>query len=89
MVTQIDYPKRKIIVDGVAFRPPRRMFEFLAFLAKRPGVVRSRQEIMDHLQIHHDASDRTIDSLVKRARKKGYDYICASYGIGYYWSDES
>lgn len=88
MTTEIDHPKRKIVVDGVVFRPARRMFDFLAFLIHRPGVVRTRQEIMDHLQIDPDASDRAIDSLVKRARRQGFDYICASRGLGYYWADE-
>ena len=59
-------------------------------LANRPGVVKSRNDLMDAAyddQVYVD--DRTIDSHMKRVRKKfkesdvGFDMIDTLYGIGY------
>ena len=59
-------------------------------LAVRPGVVKSRNALMDAVydyQIYVD--DRTIDSHVKRVRKKfkladdSFDMIDTLYGVGY------
>ena len=65
-------------------------FLLLQALAKRPGVVKSRDQLMDVAyddQVYVD--DRTIDSHIKRLRKKlrKHDADFASietlYGIGY------
>ena len=65
-------------------------FLILQALAARPGVVKSRNALMDAAyddQIYVD--DRTIDSHVKRLRKKfkqvegSFDMIETLYGVGY------
>lgn len=65
-------------------------FLILLALAQRPGVVKSRNALMDAAyddQIYVD--DRTIDSHIKRLRKKfrvvdtGFDMIETLYGVGY------
>jgi two-component system response regulator ChvI len=65
-------------------------FLILQALAARPGVVKSRNALMDAAyddQIYVD--DRTIDSHVKRMRKKfkqvedSFDKIETLYGVGY------
>ncbi len=65
-------------------------FLLLAALARRPGHVRSRDQLLD--EVHGDdeaSSTRTIDSHVKRLRRKlelaapGYDPVEAVYGLGY------
>jgi two-component system, OmpR family, response regulator ChvI len=62
----------------------------LQALAARPGVVKSRNALMDAAyddQVYVD--DRTIDSHVKRLRKKfkraddSFDMIDTLYGVGY------
>ncbi len=62
----------------------------LQVLAQRPGVVKSRDTLMDTAyddQVYVD--DRTIDSHIKRIRKKfkrfdpNFDAIETLYGIGY------
>ena len=71
---------------------PLTVTEFLVLhaLASRPGVVRSRAHLMDIA--HRDdafADDRTIDSHVKRLRRKfrlvdeGFEAIETVYGAGY------
>lgn len=65
-------------------------FLILESLAKRPGFVKSRDQLMDAAyddQIYVD--DRTIDSHIKRLRKKfrktdtTFDGIETLYGVGY------
>jgi two-component system response regulator ChvI len=65
-------------------------FLIVQALAVRPGVVKSRNALMDAVyddQIYVD--DRTIDSHVKRVRKKfkrvddSFDMIDTLYGVGY------
>jgi two-component system response regulator ChvI len=65
-------------------------FLILQALAARPGVVKSRNALMDAAydeQVYVD--DRTIDSHVKRVRKKfkladdSFDMIDTLYGVGY------
>jgi len=65
-------------------------FFILQSLAHRPGIVKSRDALMDAAyddQVYVD--DRTIDSHIKRLRKKfkavddGFDAIDTLYGVGY------
>jgi two-component system, OmpR family, response regulator ChvI len=65
-------------------------FLIVQALASRPGVVKSRDALMDAAyddQVYVD--DRTIDSHVKRLRKKfrevdaSFDMIDTLYGVGY------
>ncbi len=65
-------------------------FLILQALATRPGVVRSRNALMDaayHDDVHVD--DRTIDSHIKRVRRKflavdaAFNMIDTLYGVGY------
>lgn len=65
-------------------------FLILYALAQRPGVVKSRDSLMDAAyddQVYVD--DRTIDSHIKRLRKKfkveddDFDMIETLYGVGY------
>jgi len=65
-------------------------FLILQALAARPGVVKSRNALMDAAyddQVYVD--DRTIDSHIKRLRKKfkavdeSFDMIETLYGVGY------
>ena len=65
-------------------------FLILQALATRPGVVKTRDALMDAAyddQVYVD--DRTIDSHIKRMRKKfrdvdpEFDAIETLYGVGY------
>ncbi len=70
-------------------------FLLLQTLAQRPGFVKSRDQLMDVAyddQVYVD--DRTIDSHIKRLRKKmraaddGFSAIETLYGIGYRYNEE-
>jgi len=62
-------------------------------LAKRPGIIKERAQLMDiAYKDNNDIEDRTIDSHVKRIRKKfkeidqNYKAIATRYGSGYRWN---
>ena len=70
-------------------------FLLLQALAQRPGFVKSRDQLMDVAyddQVYVD--DRTIDSHIKRLRKKmrmvdnDFSAIETLYGIGYSYNEE-
>lgn len=73
-------------------RVPLTLTEFLLLssLARRPGVVKTRDQLMEETYPDRVAvSDRTIDSHVKRIRRKfqaidpAFDAIEGVYGAGY------
>ena len=62
-------------------------------LAKRPGIIKERAQLMDiAYKDNSDIEDRTIDSHVKRIRKKfkkvdeNFSAIETRYGSGYRWN---
>jgi two-component system response regulator ChvI len=80
--------KNKIIELTVA------EFNLITCLAKHPSVVKNRNQLMDAMygnNIYVD--DRTIDSHIKRLRKKfkqfdsSFDQIRTRYGLGYSWRE--
>jgi two-component system response regulator ChvI len=69
-------------------------FMLVKSLAQKPGHVKSRAQLMDYAYgtgIYVD--DRTVDSHVKRIRRKfrevdpAFDHIETVYGIGYKFRD--
>jgi two-component system response regulator ChvI len=70
-------------------------FMILEALAQRPGVVKSRNQLMD-VAYHDDiyVDDRTIDSHIKRLRRKfravdpEFKAIETLYGVGYRFGEE-
>lgn len=70
-------------------------FLILETLAQRPGVVKNRNQLMDAAyQDDVYVDDRTIDSHIKRLRRKfrevdsDYNAIDTLYGAGYRFSEE-
>ena len=70
-------------------------FMILEALAQRPGIVKTRNQLMDAAyQDDIYVDDRTIDSHIKRLRRKfrqvdaQFDAIETLYGAGYRFSDE-
>ncbi|MES2095543.1 MAG: response regulator transcription factor [Pseudomonadota bacterium] len=70
-------------------------FLILEALAQRPGVVKTRNQLMDAAyQDDIYVDDRTIDSHIKRVRRKfrevdgEFDAIETLYGAGYRFSEE-
>lgn len=64
---------------------PRKEFKLLHFLASQPGIVFSRDQLLDEVW-EHDAnvSSRTVDVHVNKIRKKiGDEWIETVTGVGY------
>lgn len=87
---QMDPLRHLVVWKGNAVSLTVTEFLLLQALAKRPGVVKSRDQLMDVAyddQVYVD--DRTIDSHIKRLRKKlrkhdpDFASIETLYGIGY------
>ena len=81
--------------DGKALPDKLTTTEFLIVqeLAKRPGIIKERSQLMDiAYREDTDIEDRTIDSHVKRIRKKfkkvdnNFSAIETRYGSGYRWN---
>jgi len=70
-------------------------FMMLRALARHPGYVKTRQQLMEEGYPHDTfVSDRTIDSHIKRLRKKfvaiapDFDRIETVYGLGYRYCED-
>jgi len=81
--------------NGLALPEKLTTTEFLIVkeLAKRPGIIKERAQLMDiAYKDNNDIEDRTIDSHVKRIRKKfkkvdqNFSAIETRYGSGYRWN---
>jgi DNA-binding response OmpR family regulator len=86
----VDAARRRITVDGeeVALTPLE--FDILLTLAREPGVVFTRDQLMDRVWGYRDyAGGRVVDSHVARIRRKlGEDgnetrFIRTVHGVGY------
>lgn len=67
-------------------------FRLLKTLATQPGIVLSREQLLNHLyDDYRVVTDRTVDSHIKNLRRKleqleeGEPFIRSVYGIGYRW----
>jgi two-component system response regulator BaeR len=88
----IDAGARRIAIHGKALDLTPTEYGILAALARRPGQVFSRAQLLDVAREGNaslDVTDRAIDSHIKNLRKKldavlpGADVIHSIYGLGY------
>ena len=91
----MDTARHRVTWDGASVTLTVTEFLILETLAQRPGIVKTRNQLMD--AAYHDdiyVDDRTIDSHIKRVRRKfrqadpGFDAIETLYGAGYRFSEE-
>jgi len=90
----LDEEKQLCFWKGIEIELTVAEFNLIKSLAQYPGVVKDRNQLMDAMygdSIYVD--DRTIDSHIKRLRKKfrsydnSFDQIRTRYGSGYSWRD--
>ena len=91
----MDPARHKILWDGKDVTLTVTEFLILEALAQRPGVVKSRNQLLDvAYQDDVYVDDRTIDSHIKRIRRKfrvvddQFDGIETLYGVGYKFGEE-
>jgi two-component system, OmpR family, response regulator ChvI len=91
----MDPARHKVRWDGKDVTLTVTEFMILEALAQRPGVVKTRNQLLD-VAYHDDVyvDDRTIDSHIKRIRRKfrasdpQFDAIETLYGVGYKFDDQ-
>jgi len=90
----MDSARHAVAWDGKPVSLTVTEFLILEALAQRPGVIKSRNQLMDAAypdEVYVD--DRTVDSHIKRMRRKfraadsGFGAIETLYGAGYSFSD--
>ena len=91
----MDPARHKVIWGGRDVTLTVTEFLILEALAQRPGVVKSRNQLLDvAYQDDVYVDDRTIDSHIKRMRRKfravdpQFDAIETLYGVGYKFDDQ-
>jgi two-component system response regulator ChvI len=91
----MDPARHKVLWDGKDVTLTVTEFLILEALAQRPGVVKSRNQLLD-IAYQEDVyvDDRTIDSHIKRIRRKfrtvdpAFDAIETLYGVGYRFDEQ-
>ena len=86
----IDAARRRVLRAGEEVSLTPLEFDILAALARAPGVVQSRDQLMDRVWGYRDyAGGRVVDSHVARIRRKLGDeaaeprYVRTVHGVGY------
>jgi len=91
----MDPARHKVLWDSRDVSLTVTEFLILETLAQRPGVVKSRNQLLD-IAYNDDVyvDDRTIDSHIKRIRRKfravdpEFDSIETLYGVGYRFDEQ-
>ena len=86
----LDEARYQAFLHGVDLELTAVEFKLLSFLAANPGRIYSRDQLMERIYSDHRiVSDRTIDSHIKKLRKKisgqspDEELIGSVYGVGY------
>lgn len=84
----LDDARRRVTVDGDEVKLTRKEFDLLADLMRRPGLVRTREQLLERVwEYDHPGATRTVDVHIRQLRKKlGPDvgsHIETVVGIGY------
>jgi two-component system alkaline phosphatase synthesis response regulator PhoP len=87
---RINLERRQVVVGGEAVELTPTEFDLLAVLARHPGRVFTRVELLDRVQGYaFEGYERTIDAHVKNLRQKiepdpkQPQYVLTVYGVGY------
>jgi two-component system alkaline phosphatase synthesis response regulator PhoP len=90
----LDVPRMRLEVDGRAVELTATEFSLLAAMARQPGRVFTRSQLLDAIHgIAFDSYERAIDAHVKNIRRKieldAHDpqHLLTVYGVGYRLAD--
>ncbi|MFC2079251.1 response regulator [Candidatus Bipolaricaulota bacterium] len=93
---EIDLKTRELKVEGVEIELTPTEFDMLAYLARHPGQVFTRLQLLREVQGYtYDSFARTIDTHVKNLRRKIEQdpkepkYILTVHGVGYRFARET
>jgi DNA-binding response OmpR family regulator len=87
---RLDLAKRTVAVRNLEVELTATEFDLLVFLARRPGVVFSRQQLLSEVWgYNHEGYEHTVNSHISRLRAKVESepmtpsVICTVWGVGY------
>jgi len=91
----IDLTKRKVLLNNNKLELTPKEFDLLVLLAKKPGRVFSRNNLLDKIWGYNFSGyEHTVNSHINRLRSKiepdinNPKYILTSWGVGYKFNDE-
>jgi len=91
----LDVARRRVDAGGRPVELTATEFELLATLARRPGRIFTRGQLLDVLRgASFESYERSIDTHVKNLRRKlepdprAPRYVLTVYGVGYRFADE-
>lgn len=92
---EIDVPRMKVTVDGRPIELTATEFQLLATMARRPGQVFTRGQLLDAVRGDaFEGYERAIDAHIKNIRRKLEPdsakpiFIQTVYGVGYRFAEE-
>jgi DNA-binding response OmpR family regulator len=92
---KIDLERRQVTVGGQAVELTPTEFDLLSVLARHPGRVFTRLELLDRVQGYaFEGYERTVDAHVKNLRQKiepdprQPHYLLTVYGFGYKFAEQ-
>ena len=83
---ELDFEKKRLIVDGVKEDLTPIEFQILQILMKNPGRIYGREQFLNNIWRDVNVTDRTVDVHITRLRKKlgPYEnYLVTRKGYGY------
>jgi DNA-binding response OmpR family regulator len=90
----LDVPRMRVEVDGRAVDLTATEFQLLATMARQPGRIFTRSQLLDAVRgVAFDSYERAIDAHVKNIRRKLEPYprepryVLTAYGVGYRFAD--
>lgn len=92
---RIEKDKHRVLIEDESITLTPREFELLYFLAKNPGRVFSREQLMETVWGYDFYGDaRTVDTHVKKIREKLFhpevrSMLATVWGVGYKFDPES
>jgi DNA-binding response OmpR family regulator len=91
---ELDVPRMRVTRAGVAVELTATEFSMLAFMARQPGRVFTRSQLLDAIHgVAFESYERAIDAHVKNIRRKlepdprSPRYLLTVYGVGYRLAD--
>lgn len=90
----VDLPKMKVTVGSKEVDLTTTEFELLATLARNPGRIYTRAQLLDGLHgVSIESYERSVDAHIKNIRRKiepnprKPQYVLTVYGVGYKFTD--
>lgn len=90
----INIAKRQVTIDQQAVDLTSTEFDLLLYMARQPGLVFSRSQLLDKVWgYHHSGYEHTVNSHINRLRTKlekdpsNPEYVLTVWGVGYKFTD--